>query len=257
MEKAIKIAENLLDQHKQKKRFSNLENELKPISTEEAYLAQFEFQDRASRGLLGGYKIGLTSIAQQKLCGISTPIAGGIFSEEIFHSAHQINLEDYCGLGLEFELAFTISKDINPNETKYSDFNVLSYINKVCPAFELIIDRNADYKNLDALTLIADNAWSAGAILGDPIPNWENFQINDLNSTLCWNSEPTLHAQVKSSNPLDSLKWVIDHLGKMGKKIPKNSLIMTGSVLQTRKPLKGDKVSYQIENLAKVEVVIS
>ena len=257
MRKAIQIAENLISQHKEKKRFTNLTDELRPTSTEEAYLAQFEFQANCSRGALAGFKIGLTSVTQQKLCGIDSPIAGGIFLKEIYPSTHQIRLKDYHGLGIEFELALKISKDINPSETKFSSLNLLSYIDSIYPAFELIIDRNADYQNLDALSLIADNAWSAGVILGNPIPNWESLQINELNSTLYWNSEPALRAQIKSANPLHSLKWVVNHLGKMGQKIPKDSLIMTGSVLQTRKPLKGDKITYKIENLSKVEVAIS
>jgi len=41
MRKAIQIAENLISQHKEKKRFTNLTDDLLPISTEEAYLAQF------------------------------------------------------------------------------------------------------------------------------------------------------------------------------------------------------------------------
>jgi 2-keto-4-pentenoate hydratase len=257
MRKTIQIAENLISQHKEKKRFTNLTDDLLPISTEEAYLAQFEFQANCSRGALGGFKIGLTSVAQQKLCGIDSPIAGGIFLKEIYPSAHQIRLEDYHGLGIEFELALKISTDIDPSETKFSSFSLLSHIDSIYPAFELIIDRNADYQNLDALSLIADNAWSAGVILGNPIPNWESLQINELNSTLYWNSEPALRAQIKSANPLHSLEWVVNHLGKMGQKIPKDSLIMTGSVLQTRKPLKGDKITYKIEDLSMVEVTIS
>ena len=33
-------------------------------------------------------------------------------------------------------------------------------------AFELIEDRNADYKSSKALSLIADNAWNGGIVLG-------------------------------------------------------------------------------------------
>ena len=37
----------------------------------------------------------------------------------------------------------------------------------VCAAMELIDDRNADYASLDAASLVADNSWNAGAVLGD------------------------------------------------------------------------------------------
>jgi 2-keto-4-pentenoate hydratase len=43
------------------------------------------------------------------------------------------------------------------------------------PAFELIDDRNADYEGFDAHSLIADNTWNAGVILGDAIPNWQSI----------------------------------------------------------------------------------
>ena len=250
------IADHLIKQHREKKPFTNLKDDLRPISTEQAYLAQLEFQARASRGPLGGFKIGLTSRAQQELCGIDTPIAGGIFSKEIFSNNHQICLEEYHGLGLEFELAFQISNDILPNDTEFSEANVLSHVSNVYPAFELIIDRDADYKNLDALTIIADNSWSAGVVLGDPIPDWQSLNLNALNASLYWNFEPKMHAQIKSANPIGSLAWIIHHLRKLHMKIPQNSIIMTGSVLQTRKPMKGDEIIYEIESHSKVAIKV-
>jgi len=256
MEKPKKIADYLINQHKDKKRFENLSGELLPVSPDEAYLAQFQFQTRALRGPLGGFKIALSSITQQELCGINTPIAGGVFLKEIFHNKHRISLNEYHGLGLEFELAFRISKQIFPNDFKKRDLNLLSSIDNIYPAFELIIDRNADYKNLDALTLIADNAWSAGVVLGSPILNWENLNLEKLNSTLHWNAESIVTAHINSANPLNSLEWIINHLGKQGKTIPKGSIIITGSVIQTRKPSQGDKIIYKIEDLSEVEVLI-
>jgi len=256
MEKIQQIAGQLISQHKNKKQFSNLLGNLRPVSKEEAYLAQFEFQARSSRGPLGGFKIALASSTQQELCGINSPIAGGIFLKEIFPNNHQIFLDQYHGLGLEFELAFRISKQISPNDLRTKEFNMLSCVADIYPAFELIADRDADYQNLDALTLIADNAWSAGVVLGDPIPNWENISLTDLTSSLYWNSEPIMLAPIINANPLTSLAWVTNHLGNMGKIIPKDSIIITGSVLQTRKPIKGDKIIYKMENFAQVEVSI-
>ena len=256
MDKIQQIADQLISQHRNRKQFSNLLGNLRPVSKEEAYLAQFEFQAKSSRGPLGGFKIALASTTQQELCGINSPIAGGIFSKEIFPTNHPICLDQYYGLGLEFELAFRISKQILPNDLRANKFNMLSCVDNIYPAFELIVDRDADYQNLDALTLIADNAWSAGVILGDPIPNWENISFADLNSSLHWNSEPIMCAPVINANPLTSLAWVANHLGNMGKTIPKNSIIITGSVLQTRKPIKGDKVVYRMEDIAQVEASI-
>ena len=37
------------------------------------------------------------------------------------------------------------------------------------PAFELVEDGDADYKTLDAFTLIAQNTWNGGVVLGAPV----------------------------------------------------------------------------------------
>ena len=59
--------------------------------------------------------------------------------------------------------------------------------------------------NLDALTLIADNAWSSGIILSNPNPNWKDFDLNKLNSKLYWNNILIGEAKLFNSNPLNSL----------------------------------------------------
>ena len=133
---------------------------------------------------------------------------------------------------------------------------MLDHVDEIYPAFELIIDRDADYTDLSALTLIADNAWSGGVVLGNSIKNWQSLDFSKLKSTLYWNNEAPVEAKIIDANPLTSLEWVINHLGNMGHEIPKDSIIITGSVLKTRKPLKKDKVIYKVDELAEVEVLI-
>ena len=51
---------------------------------------------------------------------------------------------------------------------------------------------------------------------------------------------------------MNSLGWVIGHLCKYNKKIDKGSIIITGSLLKTKKPKSGDVIKFQIENLSSV-----
>jgi hypothetical protein len=41
------------------------------------------------------------------------------------------------------------------------------HIGGVCAAMELNDDRNADYNNLDVLSLLADNSWNGGVVLSE------------------------------------------------------------------------------------------
>jgi 2-keto-4-pentenoate hydratase len=90
-----------------------------------------------------------------------------------------------------------ISEDLNSKSIKFDKNNVLDYISNIYSAFELIIDRDADYENIDALSMASDNVWCAGVILGNPIENWKNVDFNTLKSTLYWKLR--IHNQVPDS----------------------------------------------------------
>ena len=252
MKKINKVSEYILSQYKKGYSYKNLEDPYTLKNENEAYEVQFDFQKNAKRGKIGGYKIALASKVQQKLCSINNPIAGGIFEKEIYRSPKVINLKNYKSLGLEFELAFEINQDILPGTFKNEEINIRNYINNAYSSFELIDDRHASYNNLDALTLIADNAWSSGIILSKPNKNWKDLDLNKLNSKLYWNNILIGEAKLFNTDPLNSLSWVIKHLSKFNKKIDKGSIIITGSLLKTKKPNSGDHIKFEIENLSNV-----
>tara|TARA_B110000438_G_scaffold270103_1_gene287000 strand:+ start:141 stop:914 length:774 start_codon:yes stop_codon:yes gene_type:complete len=256
MDKIEQIAKYMLDQHQNKMPFQNLPTSLKPSDINEAYKAQSIFHKVSGRGVLGGYKIALASKIQQELCGIDHPIAGGIFAKEIKSSPSTFELKKYHGLGLEFEIAVTLSKELNLEMGMFDQNNIKQYIKCLSPAFEMIIDRDADYSNIDALTMIADNAWCSGIVIGDALPNWQDLELTTLTSKLYWNNETPQDAMINDANPLVSLSWVANLLVAQGKTIPAESVIITGSVIKTRAPLIGDKIIYDVGGLSKVEINI-
>jgi 2-keto-4-pentenoate hydratase len=257
MDRLKKIAQFMLDQHYSKKNFQNLTETLMPSDFDEAYKVQEIFQKNSGRGELGGFKIALASKIQQELCGIDHPIAGGIFGNEIKSSPSTFDLKNFHGLGLEFEIAVTLSDDLKPEMGPFNKENIRKYIKCLSPAFELIIDRNADYSNIDPLTMITDNAWCSGIVLGKEIPNWEKLDLDTIQSELLWNNEAPQGAMIKDATPLESLAWVSNLFTSMGRTIPKNSVIITGSVIKTRAPESGDHVIYKVGQLSEVEIKVN
>ena len=256
MDRMEEIAQFMLYQHKSQQNFQNLPQTLMPENFEEAYETQKIFQKNSGRGELGGFKIALASKVQQELCGIDHPIAGGIFANEIKTSPAIFELENFHGLGLEFELAVTLSADLKPGMEPFDKDNIKQFIKSLSPAFELIIDRNADYSNINPLTMITDNAWCSGIVLGRELPNWEKLNLDIIRSQLLWNDEAPQNAMIKDANPLESLAWVSNLLISLGRTIPKDSIIITGSVIKTRAPHKGDHIIYKNEDLSEVEIKI-
>jgi 2-keto-4-pentenoate hydratase len=105
-------------------------------------------------------------------------------------------------------------------------------------------------------TMIADNAWCSGIVIGDALPNWQDLELTRLTSKLYWNNETPQDAMINDANPLVSLSWVANLLVAQGKTIPAESVIITGSVIKTRAPLIGDKIIYDVGGLSKVEINI-
>ena len=256
MDRLEQIAQFMLDQHNAKQNFENLPETLMPSDFDQAYEAQRVFQKNSGRGELGGFKIALASKVQQELCGIDHPIAGGIFANEIKNSPSTFELSNFHGLGLEFEIAVTLSDDLKPDMDSLNRDNIRKYIKCLSPAFELIIDRDADYSNINPLTMITDNAWCSGIVLGKELPNWENLDLDMIQSQLFWNDEAPQNAMIKDANPLESLAWVSNLLLSLGRIIPKDSVIITGSVIKTRAPKQGDHIIYNVGNFSEVEVKI-
>ena len=256
MNRLEQIAQYMLDQHNSKQNFENLPETLMPKDFDEAYETQKIFQENSGRGSLGGFKIALASKVQQQLCGIDHPVAGGIFANEINSSPSTFELKNFHGLGLEFEIAATMSDDLKPEMGPFNSENIRKYIKSLSPAFELIIDRNANYSNINPLSMITDNAWCSGIVLGKELPDWKKLNLDTIKSQLLWNDETPQNAMIKDANPLESLAWVSNLLASLGRTIPKHSVIITGSVIKTRAPNKGDHIIYKVENLSEVEIKI-
>lgn len=251
MNRAEEIAHEILHQHSERRRFRNLAGELSPRDDDEAYAAQFalhHLHQRNGRGIIGGRKIALSSAVQQELCGIDHPVAGGIFKSEILESPATVQLSDYYGLGIEFELAFEIGRDITKGDHDAS--SIRAHIGAIRPALELIIDREADYSALDARTLIADNAWSAGVVLGRPIEDWQDRDIDALACELDWSGEEDVEARAGAADPLGSLAWVANLMVAQGQEIGAGEIVITGSVIRTRYPKRPVDIRYTVDGNA-------
>ncbi|NRB04257.1 MAG: hypothetical protein HRU30_13450, partial [Rhodobacteraceae bacterium] len=127
-----------------------------------------------------------------------------------------------------------------------SEASVVDLIANVRPAFELIEDRAADYTKLDAFTLIADNAWCGGIVLGDVIKEWRNLNLNDTPSCIRQVAQPDEATNTGAANPLSSLAWVLNHFAERGETLSAGEHIITGSVARTRFPVIGDHISYEV-----------
>lgn len=252
-----RIASHLQQAHAGRQRFENLAGEFALGSIDEAYQVQLALNrlwESGEKGPIAGYKIALTSQAIRDLVGVDDPCGGAIFASTVHQSPATINLGDYVRVGLEFELAFRMGKDV-PEGATYDGENIAQYVDTAMPAFEMIEDRGADYSNLDAATLVADNAWSGGMVLGTPSTAWKQMDLATAPVSLSYNGEiETAVTGAAMGSPLISLAYLASLLASQGRSLKAGDIVMSGSTLATRFAKPGDHVVYTIDGLGSVEM---
>ena len=260
-DRAAALAERLFAEHAEGRPFRRLRGDDRPASLEEGYRVQRLLNRRfaeAGRGAPAGYKVGLTSEAIQTMYGSDQPISGVVFESAVHRSPARIALADYARLGIEFELAVEVGDAFRPADAPFALDDAAARIAACMPAFELIEDRHADHDDVDALSILADNAWCAGVVLGPRRTDWRALDLAATPVALRVNDDPPSHARTGAAmgNPLNSLVWLANHLASMGTTLAAGMIAMTGSTLATRFPAAGDRFSYEIQGLGTVEAAI-
>lgn len=251
MDRVDRIAAALADDWRARAPYRTLAGDDAPSDVAEAYAVQTALHKKlgAERGPVAGRKIALSSKAMQAMVGLDHPVAGAIFSKDVRRSTKTepaaVPLDGFRRLGVEFELAFTMKSEIAPQSGRDAA-SVKALIAEARPAFELIEDRGADYAALDALTLIADNAWCGGVVLGEPISNWETLDLSNQSATVHQSAVDPEPANTGAADPMASLAWVLNHAGALGQTIAAGEVVITGSVVRTRFPKQGDTLRYVI-----------
>ena len=117
-----------------------------------------------------GAKIATTTKVMQQLMGIDHPCGGAIFARTIHASPATLRTADFVNLRLESEIALKLGADLPASGAPWTRETVAPAVAGAMPAFELIEDRNADYPHTEAASLIVENCWNGGVVIGAPKP---------------------------------------------------------------------------------------
>jgi len=224
--------------------------------------AAYRVQDAYARRLLatrncqvGGFKIGLTTRKMQEMCGIDSPVSGYVAASRIYTAPATVDAMEYTHLGLEFEVAVKLGHDFPFRPMPYAQEEVIRDI-QVAPGVELVDDRNADYAKLEALSLIADNSWNAGIVVG----NWQDppADLAGIEATILCNGQlvDRGHGRDALGHPFIPLTWLANFRARTDRPLKKDDIVLTGSLIRTQFPGEACKYRYELAGLGAVEVEV-
>jgi 2-oxo-3-hexenedioate decarboxylase/2-keto-4-pentenoate hydratase len=247
-------AARFLDQaHRDRARYQNLPEAIAPTSFEEAYAAQEALVAlwEPKLGAVAGRKIAVTTKVMQELMGIDHPCGGNIFASRIHRSPARIAKADFVNVRIECELAVRLARGLPKGPAPHTRESVREAVGEVMAAFELIEDRHADYKSCKALSLIADNAWNGGIVIGAPKPPPAG-DLNGIRGALKRNGKEELAG--KTDDPMGALAWLANLAVSRGRPMAAGMVVITGSLVVTVDINPGDRLDFAIDGVGETSM---
>jgi 2-keto-4-pentenoate hydratase len=259
-DKAIsETAETILQEHRKRVRFSPLYAG-RIGDLEFAYAVQDRlislWQDSGAGDVIG-WKVGATSAPMQAMVGISQPIAGAIFAGFRHESGAVLQAKDFIRLGIEAEIAVCMGAPILEAEVLEPE-EILSRLACVSAAFEIVDDRAADYAALDAASLIVDNSWNKGVILGSPVEARGIKSLIGRQGVLTVDGTEVDRGMSEDvgGDPLRIVAWLGAHLARRRQPLRPGQWVLTGSIVTTKFPKALEAYHFAVQGLPAVEVSI-
>lgn len=258
-EGALRVAEALMVEHRGGVKYRPFAATSGIGDLDAAYAVQRQYVRLLMQALPGGavgYKIGLTSPRMQAMCGLDHPVAGVILAKRAHPSGARLRVSAYGRLGLEFEIAVKMARDLRPSGGRPSLSEVAAAVEGVAPAMEMVDDRDADYATLDVLSLIADNSWNAGMALGAFTTSWPD--LSTVEGVVSLNGDIVDHGFGRDvlGHPFHSVAWLAEHLVGQGGALRAGDIVMTGNLVTTKFPTAPSTYRFDVQGLGAVEVSI-
>ncbi|MEZ5850989.1 MAG: fumarylacetoacetate hydrolase family protein [Hyphomicrobiaceae bacterium] len=247
-------ADYIAEAHAARQAYRNLPDDLAPRTVSDAYAVQEALRRlwEPQRGPVAGLKIATTTKVMQDLMGIDHPCGGMIYAKTIHASPFDLTLADHMHVVVECELAVRVGRTLAKKTTPWTREDVRAEVVEAMAAFELIEDRNAVYKETKAYTLIADNAWNAGIVLGRGMTPAATLDFDGLASRLETGDGVR---EGRTDDPMGALAWIANLAVDRGRPLEAGQVVITGSVVATLPIAPGERFRLEIDGIGKAEML--
>ncbi|QOZ27125.1 2-keto-4-pentenoate hydratase [Bradyrhizobium sp. CCBAU 51753] len=261
MERILAAAKAIAGARRSRAPLKALAKDAVPRDEAEGYQVQRALHDllQAQVGSLVGYKIGCTSAVMQEYIGIDHPCGGGVFEKVVHDSGVQLATADYVHVGVECEIAVRLARNLAASEAPFTAEWVGEAIEAYYPAIEIVDDRYVKWETLGAPTLIADDFFAAGCVLGEAVPRNTAPDLLRVTGRAIINGKEESRGTGADvlGHPHNALAWLANHLAAEGRGLHAGQIVLTGSLIKTVWLKAGDTVLMELDGLGKVEATFT
>lgn len=232
----------------------------RPASQADGYAIQQALARILGAGALGpvaGLKIGCTTEVMQAYMKIGSPCAGTLLRGGVHDSPAAPRFDAYRRVGVECEIAVRLAAPL-PDRADGAE-RIAGCVESCMAAIEIVDDRYRDFRDVGTPTLIADDFFHAGCVLGPPARDWRTLDLAALAGRMAVNGETvgTGRGSDILGHPLAALSWLAESGLAKARGLGAGSIVMLGSVVQTVWLSPGDRVAVEIEGLGRAEAAFA
>jgi 2-keto-4-pentenoate hydratase len=209
-----------------------------------------------------GHKVGLSSPVMQQMMGVDEPDYGHLLDTMVLAQDAPVPAAAYCYPRIEVEIGYVLGAPLPGAGCTEAD--VLAATEYIVPSLELIDSRITDWR-IKLADTIADNASSAGVILGDARrtpaelaaagTDLANIDAVLYQGTARYRGEDEIargNTSAVLGNPTASVAWLARKVADFGVKLEAGHLILPGSCTRAIDAHPGDTFRAEFAGLGTV-----
>ena len=183
------VHRRLAPAHRRQRPLGRNTPDCRPPSLDDAYRVQAALNERLSGplGAVCGRKIGCTTPVMQRYLQTEHPCAGALHAGRTHRSPATVAFGEHWRPGVECEIAVRLGRPIRAADAPFDRTDVAAAVNSCMAAIEIVDDRYENFRALDAASLIADDFFSAGAVIGVPVSAWSGLDLAALRGLMTIN----------------------------------------------------------------------
>lgn len=206
-----------------------------------------------------GHKIGGTTESMRRYINVPEPVAGEVFANTVLPDGITFRRSAHRRLGIETEIAVRLARSLPPRPEPYTQADAAEAVGPMLAAIELVEDRYENFATTGAPTLIADNIFNMGSILGRDRSDWHGLALDRLEAQTSRNGQviATGLSDALYGHPLAALTWLANRRSALGLGLAAGSFVSLGSITPVQWVDEPATYRIEVEALGTVDVTIA
>jgi 2-keto-4-pentenoate hydratase len=188
-----------------------------------------------------GYKVACTSAAAQSALQTDRPLFGRLMSNTTSRTGATLPADRFTRRVVEAEFAFRLGADVEPVDGGHTPATISESIDVLLPAIE-IVDHRFESLAVGALRIVADNAIHGWWVSGEPVTEWQGWDLAASAVSVARNGEVVTSGSGRAvlGHPLNAMAWLADELPRFGLQLRRGDVVTTGAAAEVFEANAGD-----------------